>query len=69
MQSNCDPTLRETFRLSTFVGCVSKTHSLIQYQTRLYIINMDNISEEFFYQTILNNFGNCGVISLSVVIA
>lgn len=66
IQSNFDPALRDTFHLSTFVGCVSKTHSLIQYQTRLYIINMDTISEEFFYQTILNNFGNCGVIHLSV---
>ena len=66
VQSNADKILRETFRDSTFIGCVSKKNVLIQHQTKLYIINMDRIAEEFFYQTLLNEFGNCGMINLSV---
>ena len=66
VQSNADPILRATFLDSTFIGCVDKKNALIQHQTKLYIINMDRIAEEFFYQTLLSEFGNCGVINLSV---
>lgn len=65
VQTNSDKILRETFHDSTFIGCVNKKNALIQHQTKLYIINMDRIAEEFFYQTLLNEFGNCGVINLS----
>ena len=63
---NSDQVLRDTFRNSTFVGCVSPKHSLIQYQTKLYVINMERVAEEFFYQHMVNEFGNFGFITLSV---
>lgn len=66
VKKNADEVLRETFRDSIFVGCVTEKHCLIQYQTKLYIFNMEIVAEEFFYQRLLNEFGNCGVICLSV---
>ena len=69
VKQNADQVLRETFRDSIFVGCVSEKHCLIQYQTRLYIFSMERVAEEFFYQRLLEEFGNCGVICLSVILA
>lgn len=67
IKEKSDPLLREMFRDSTFVGCINDKHCLIQYQTRLYIIQMQRVTEEYFYQTLLNEFGNFGTISLSVI--
>lgn len=69
VKESADQVLRETFRDSIFVGCVSEKHCLIQHQTRLYIFSMERVAEEFFYQRLLDEFGNCGVINLSVIMA
>lgn len=66
VKKNTDQVLRDTFKDSIFVGCVSEKHCLIQYGTRLYIFHMERVAEEFFYQRFLDEFGNCGVICLSV---
>lgn len=66
VKKNTDQVLRDTFKDSIFVGCVSENHCLIQYGTRLYIFRMERVAEEFFYQRFLDEFGNCGVICLSV---
>ncbi|KAI9561761.1 putative MLH1 [Daphnia sinensis] len=65
VKKNTDQVLRDTFKDSIFVGCVSEKHCLIQYGTRLYIFRMERVAEEFFYQRFLDEFGNCGVICLS----
>lgn len=66
VKNNTDQVLRDTFKDSIFVGCVSEKHCLIQHGTRLYIFCLERVAEEFFYQRFLEEFGNCGVICLSV---
>ena len=68
VKNNTDQVLRDTFKDSIFVGCVSEKHCLIQHGTRLYIFCLERVAEEFFYQKFLDEFGNCGVICLSVII-
>lgn len=68
VQQNADPVLRDTFKNSIFVGCASKEHALFQHHTRLYVFNITRVAQEFFYQTFLNDFGNLGVIRLSVIV-
>ncbi|XP_046641833.1 DNA mismatch repair protein Mlh1-like [Daphnia pulicaria] len=65
VKNNTDQVLRDTFKDSIFVGCVSEKHCLIQHGTRLYIFCLERVAEEFFYQRFLEEFGNCGVICLS----
>ncbi|ORZ06926.1 mutL-like protein 1, colon cancer, nonpolyposis type 2 [Absidia repens] len=52
----------------TFVGCVDDTLALIQHQTSLYLVNYAVISEELFYQVILAEFNNFGLIELTTPI-
>ncbi|XP_071818639.1 DNA mismatch repair protein Mlh1-like isoform X2 [Apostichopus japonicus] len=57
--------LREIFKNHTFVGCVNAEYALLQHQTKLYLINTSKLSKEFFYQLVLFDFGNFGVMKLS----
>ncbi|CAG8519047.1 7645_t:CDS:10 [Paraglomus brasilianum] len=59
--------LTELFSDHTMVGCVddSLTLALIQHQTKLYLVNYNALSEELFYQLILQEFANFGFIRLS----
>ncbi|CAO3642255.1 unnamed protein product [Cunninghamella blakesleeana] len=52
----------------TFVGCVDDTLALIQHETSLYLVNYAVISEELFYQVILTEFNNFGMIELATPI-
>ncbi|KAI8334638.1 MutL-like protein 1, colon cancer, nonpolyposis type 2 [Chlamydoabsidia padenii] len=52
----------------TFVGCVDDTMAIIQHQTSIYLVNYAVISEELFYQIILAEFNNFGLIELSTPI-
>ncbi|CAO3637397.1 unnamed protein product [Cunninghamella echinulata] len=52
----------------TFVGCVDDTLALIQHETSLYLVNYAVISEELFYQAILTEFNNFGMIELATPI-
>ena len=36
--------LREIIKEHTFVGCVNKSFSLIQHQTKLYLVNNKNLT-------------------------
>ncbi|XP_074658885.1 DNA mismatch repair protein Mlh1-like [Tubulanus polymorphus] len=58
--------LRDIFQKHTFVGCVNKQYALIQHQTKLYLANLTRLSKELFYQILLMQFGNFGVLRLSV---
>ncbi|KAF7731711.1 DNA mismatch repair protein [Apophysomyces ossiformis] len=57
--------LTEIFANHSFVACVDDTLALIQHETNLYLVNFSIISEELFYQIVLSEFENFGVIYLS----
>ncbi|VDO99767.1 unnamed protein product [Soboliphyme baturini] len=57
--------LRSIFRGMKFVGCVDPRYTLFQYDTGLYMINIEKISEELFYQVLIFGFGNFNVYQLS----
>lgn len=54
--------LRTLLKNSTFVGCISPKQALIQHETKLFLCNTARLSEELFYQIMLFDFGNFGVI-------
>ncbi|XP_069929060.1 DNA mismatch repair protein Mlh1 isoform X4 [Oryctolagus cuniculus] len=58
-------TLREMLRDSSFVGCVNPQWALAQHQTKLYLLNTTKLSEELFYQILIYDFANFGVLRLS----
>ncbi|CAM9598965.1 unnamed protein product [Lampetra fluviatilis] len=57
--------LHEVIKNHTFVGCVDPTWALLQHQTRLYLVNTTKLSQELFYQILIQDFGNFGVLRLS----
>jgi len=57
--------MQELFRDHSFVGCVDDRLALIQFQTKLCIVDYLEMSKELFYQLALREFSNFGVISLS----
>uniref|UniRef100_S4R697 DNA mismatch repair protein MLH1 n=1 Tax=Petromyzon marinus TaxID=7757 RepID=S4R697_PETMA len=59
--------LHEVMKNHTFVGCVDPTWALLQHQTRLYLVNTTKLSQELFYQILIQDFGNFGVLRLSRV--
>nr|XP_030685975.1 DNA mismatch repair protein Mlh1 isoform X2 [Globicephala melas] len=58
-------TLREVLRNHSFVGCVNPQWALAQHQTKLYLLNTTKLSEELFYQILIYDFANLGVLRLS----
>ena len=52
----------------SFVGLVDEVHALIQHQTRLYLVNYQTLSFDFFYQVGLVHFANFGMIALQEAI-
>jgi DNA mismatch repair protein MutL len=63
-RSHADLTTK--FHDSTFVGCISRQWSLIQWETELLMINHYELSREMFYQLALIRFGGSTLASLSV---
>ncbi|XP_064085225.1 DNA mismatch repair protein Mlh1-like [Macrobrachium nipponense] len=61
----CHSGLREAVKNMTFVGCVSPQYALIQHGNKLYLTNTSSLSEELFYQLLLADFGNFGILKLS----
>nr|CAB3263866.1 DNA mismatch repair protein Mlh1-like [Phallusia mammillata] len=49
----------------TFVGCVDPELALIQHKTKLYLANTTKLTREMFYQIVLEDFGNFGMLRLS----
>ncbi|XP_004412382.1 PREDICTED: DNA mismatch repair protein Mlh1 isoform X4 [Odobenus rosmarus divergens] len=58
-------TLREMLHNHSFVGCVNPQWALVQHQTKLYLLNTTKLSEELFYQILIYDFANFGVLRLS----
>ncbi|XP_061108454.1 DNA mismatch repair protein Mlh1 isoform X2 [Conger conger] len=58
--------LGEMLQNHSFVGCVNPQWSLIQHQTKLYLLDITKLSQELFYQILMFDFGNFGVLRLSM---
>lgn len=58
-------TLQEMLHNHSFVGCVNPQWALAQHQTKLYLLNTTRLSEELFYQILIYDFANFGVLRLS----
>ncbi|XP_025830959.1 DNA mismatch repair protein Mlh1-like [Agrilus planipennis] len=65
IEGNCHPAMRELFNQHVFVGCIDPSQALIQHGTKLYMCNTQQIMEELFYQFVMYNFQNFGIISFS----
>ncbi|XP_062286080.1 DNA mismatch repair protein Mlh1 [Scomber scombrus] len=57
--------LQEMLQNHSFVGCVNPQWTLIQHHTKLYLLNTSKLSQELFYQVLIYDFGNFGVLKLS----
>uniref|UniRef100_A0A4W4EV99 DNA mismatch repair protein MLH1 n=1 Tax=Electrophorus electricus TaxID=8005 RepID=A0A4W4EV99_ELEEL len=57
--------LQEMFQNHSFVGCVNPQWTLVQHHTKLYLLNTTKLSQELFYQILIYDFGNFGVLRLS----
>uniref|UniRef100_UPI0037E725D3 DNA mismatch repair protein Mlh1 n=1 Tax=Semicossyphus pulcher TaxID=241346 RepID=UPI0037E725D3 len=57
--------LQEMLQNHSFVGCVDPQWTLVQHQTKLYLLNSSRLSRELFYQILVYDFGNFGVLRLS----
>ncbi|KAM8758264.1 DNA mismatch repair protein Mlh1 [Rhynchonycteris naso] len=57
--------LQEMLHNHSFVGCVNPQWALAQHQTKLYLLSTTKLSEELFYQILIYDFANFGVLRLS----
>uniref|UniRef100_UPI003AAC1480 DNA mismatch repair protein Mlh1 n=1 Tax=Centroberyx gerrardi TaxID=166262 RepID=UPI003AAC1480 len=57
--------LQDMLQNHSFVGCVNPQWTLIQHHTKLYLLNTTKLSQELFYQILIYDFGNFGVLRLS----
>lgn len=65
IKQNIHSGVRDMFQNNTFVGCVDEEFSLMQHQTKLYLVNTTKLSAELFYQLMIFDFGNFGLLRLS----
>ncbi|XP_075068728.1 DNA mismatch repair protein Mlh1 [Mixophyes fleayi] len=65
IEDKAHKSLQDVLRNHSFVGCVSPQWALAQYQTKLYLLNTTKLSQELFYQILIYDFGNFGVMRLS----
>ncbi|XP_011601203.1 DNA mismatch repair protein Mlh1 isoform X1 [Takifugu rubripes] len=65
MCENTHTGLQEMLQNHSFVGCINLQWALIQHRTKLYLLNTTNLSQELFYQILIYDFGNFGVLRLS----
>uniref|UniRef100_A0A3P9K8L0 DNA mismatch repair protein MLH1 n=1 Tax=Oryzias latipes TaxID=8090 RepID=A0A3P9K8L0_ORYLA len=56
--------LQEMLQKHSFVGCIDPQWTLIQHHTKLYLMNTTKL-QELFYQILIYDFGNLGVLRLS----
>ncbi|XP_045540040.1 DNA mismatch repair protein Mlh1 [Papilio machaon] len=65
VENNCNMNLREILANLIFIACIDCHQSLIQHSTKLYLCNTTKLTEELFYETLLYDFQNFGLIKLS----
>uniref|UniRef100_A0A8C5PIK9 DNA mismatch repair protein MLH1 n=1 Tax=Leptobrachium leishanense TaxID=445787 RepID=A0A8C5PIK9_9ANUR len=65
IEESAHKNLQDMLRNHSFVGCVNPQWALAQYQTKLYLLNTTKLSQELFYQILMYDFGNFGIMRLS----
>ncbi len=60
-----DPRFSEILRSHSLVGFLNPTLGLLQFKTKLYLADLQRISNLFIYQLILTNFSNFPVMKIS----
>lgn len=65
VEDNYHEGLRDILSNMIFVGCVDETFSLVQSGLNLYICNTPKLVEELFYEIMLYDFENYGVLQFS----
>ncbi|XP_061723616.1 DNA mismatch repair protein Mlh1 [Cydia pomonella] len=65
VEKQCNSNLREILANLIFIGCIDLHKSLIQHSTKLYLCDTTRLTEELFYETLLYDFQNFGLIKLS----
>ncbi|XP_043497332.1 DNA mismatch repair protein Mlh1 [Polistes fuscatus] len=65
VEDNCHQGLREILSNLIFVGCIDEISSLVQSGVNLYICNTKKLAEELFYEIMLYDFANYGVMKFS----
>ncbi|CAB0037403.1 unnamed protein product [Trichogramma brassicae] len=60
-----NPTLRKLLSKLVFVGCINETSALIQSGVGLYFCDTKRLVEELFYEIMLYDFANFGVLKFS----
>ncbi|KAI4486155.1 hypothetical protein M0802_012523 [Mischocyttarus mexicanus] len=65
VEDNCHQGLREILSNLIFVGCIDQISTLVQSGVNLYICNTKKLAEELFYEIMLYDFANYGVMKFS----
>ncbi|OWR41511.1 mutL protein 1 [Danaus plexippus plexippus] len=65
VENKCNMNMREILANLIFIACIDCERSLIQHSTKLYLCDTTRLTEELFYETILYDFQNLGLIKLS----
>ncbi|KAJ2940140.1 hypothetical protein O0L34_g14179 [Tuta absoluta] len=65
IENKCNLNLREILANLIFIACIDCHKSLIQHSTKLYLCDTTRLTEELFYETMLYDFQNLGLIRLS----
>ncbi|XP_049880594.1 DNA mismatch repair protein Mlh1 [Pectinophora gossypiella] len=65
IENKCNLNLREILANLIFIACIDSHKSLIQHSTKLYLCDTTRLAEELFYETLLYDFQNFGLIKLS----
>ena len=62
--NSCSPECRNVIANHTFVGCVDRGLALFQYETKLFLVNTQNLTKLLFRQIIFTQFGQLPVLRL-----
>ncbi|XP_064613647.1 LOW QUALITY PROTEIN: DNA mismatch repair protein Mlh1-like [Liolophura sinensis] len=65
IEQNTHTGIRDLLQNHKFVGCVSEDLALVQHGTKLHLVNTSVLSKELFYQIMMYDFGNFGILRLS----
>ncbi|GLT32860.1 hypothetical protein SLA2020_074940 [Shorea laevis] len=65
IDKNCHPGLLDIVRQCTYVGMADDVFALLQHNTRLYLVDVVNLSKELMYQQVLRRFSHFNAIQLS----
>ncbi|XP_033203372.1 DNA mismatch repair ATPase Mlh1 isoform X1 [Bombus vancouverensis nearcticus] len=65
VEDACHDGLKHILSELTFVGCIDQSSALVQSGVNLYLCNTQKLAEELFYEIMLYDFANYGVIKFS----